>query len=92
MKKIFDDIFIKNYPTLDLHGYDRFTAALAANDFVFENYKLKNSNIVIIHGIGQGIIKETVHDTLKNNKFVLEYHLHGFNLGMTIIKLKLEGE
>lgn len=88
MKKIFDDIFTKNYPTLDLHGYDRFTASVAVNDFINDNIKLKNYDIAIIHGIGTGIIKKAVHDTLKNNKLVLEYKLHNFNIGMTIVKLK----
>lgn len=88
MKKIFEDVFIKNYPTLDLHGYDRDTARVAVDDFINENAKLKNDNLVIIHGIGTGIVKRAVHSTLKNNKFVDEYKLHNFNLGMTIVKLR----
>lgn len=88
MKRLFEDVFIKNYPTIDLHGFDRETAALAVNDFINENLKLKNKDIVIIHGIGTGIIKNTVHETLKINKGVLNYYLHSFNIGMTIVKLK----
>ena len=87
MKKIFEDIFIKNLPTLDLHGYDRDTASVLTNDFIKENAKLKQYNIVIVHGLGTGIIKRMVHETLKNNKQVSEYKLHSFNLGMTIVKL-----
>jgi DNA mismatch repair protein MutS2 len=88
MKKIFEDIFTKNYPKIDLHGYDRETASVAVNDFINENYKLKNNNLIIIHGIGNGIIRKTVHNTLKNNKLVLEYKLHNYNVGMTIVKIK----
>lgn len=88
MKRIFEDIFIKNYPTIDLHGYDRETAKVVVNDFVYENSKLKNYNVVIIHGIGTGIIKQAVHDTLKNNKLVVEYKLHNYNIGMTVVKIK----
>jgi DNA mismatch repair protein MutS2 len=88
MKKIFEDIFVKNYPTIDLHGYDRETARVAVNDFINENSKLKNYDIVIIHGIGSGIIKKSVHDALKNNSLVIEYKLHNYNLGMTIVKIK----
>ncbi len=88
MKKIFEDVFIKNYPTLDLHGYDRDTARVAVNDFIDENAKLKNNDLVIIHGIGTGIVKQAVHDTLKNNKLVMDYKLHHFNIGMTIVKLR----
>lgn len=90
MKRIFEDIFTKNYPTLDLHGYDRFTASVAVNDFVLENSKLKNSNIAIVHGIGTGIIKKAVEDTLKNNRLVIEYKLHNFNIGMTLVQIKIK--
>jgi DNA mismatch repair protein MutS2 len=88
MKKIFEDIFIKNYPTIDLHGYDRDTARVIVNDFLIENSRLKNHDLVIIHGIGTGIIKDTVHNTLKNNNLVIDYKLHSYNLGMTIVKIK----
>lgn len=88
MKRIFEDIFIKNYPTLDLHGYDRYTATVVLNDFINENLKLHNYDLIIIHGIGTGIIKQTVHDILKHHKYVSNYKVHGFNLGMTIVKLK----
>jgi hypothetical protein len=66
MKHIFEDIFIKHYPTLDLHGYDRFSAAVMINDFIQENSKLRNYDLVIIHGIGSGIIKQTTHETYYN--------------------------
>jgi DNA mismatch repair protein MutS2 len=72
---------------IDLHGYDRKTAVVIVNDFIEENAKLEKNNIVIIHGIGTGIIKRTVHDTLKNNNLVDSYKLHNYNLGMTIVKL-----
>jgi dsDNA-specific endonuclease/ATPase MutS2 len=88
MKRMFEDIFIRNYPTIDLHGYDRETAVVTINDFVLENSKLMKYDIIIIHGIGTGIIKKAVHDTLKNNKLVIEYKLHPFNIGMTIAKIK----
>ena len=37
-----DIIFINKLPTIDLHGYDRESARVATNDFVRENFKLKN--------------------------------------------------
>ena len=88
MKKTFDDIFIKRYPTLDLHGYDRNTTVVAINEFINDNHKLHNHDLVIIHGIGQGIVKEAVFKTLAQNELVLEYKLHQYNLGMTIVKIK----
>ena len=68
-----DIIFIDNLPSLDLHGFDRETARVAINDFINDNIKLKNKFIVIIHGIGSGILKDTTHLTLKKNKNVLEF-------------------
>lgn len=84
------DIFISRYPKIDLHGYDRESARVATCDFINENLILKNDTIVIIHGIGLGIVKEIVHDTLKQNKYVLEYKTDNFNPGCTIVKLSIK--
>lgn len=83
------DIFLERYPKIDLHGYDRDSARMVTNDFIDENVFLGNDTIVIIHGIGKGIVKEEVHNTLKNNKKVLEYKTDNFNSGCTIVKLKV---
>lgn len=83
------DIFLSRYPKIDLHGYDRESARVATDDFVLENIILKNDTIIIIHGIGSGIVKESVHDTLKQNKQVIDYKTDNFNPGCTIVKLKI---
>jgi len=82
-------IFIDSYPKVDLHGFDRETARVATNDFVRDNIKLKNDIIVIIHGIGNGIVKEAVHNALRKNKNVIEYKTFYNNNGSTIVKLKV---
>ena len=84
------DIFISRYPKIDLHGYDRESARVATCDFINENLTLKNDTIIIIHGIGLGIVKESVHDTLKHSKHVLEYKTDNFNPGCTIVKLSIK--
>ena len=86
---IFIDIFLERYPSVDLHGYDRDSARMITNDFINENIILKNETIVIIHGIGSGIVKKEVHETLRTNKYVLEYKTDNFNSGITIVKLKI---
>jgi len=83
------DIFLNRYPSIDLHGFDRDSARVAVNDFVEENLFLKNEMIVIIHGIGSGIVKREVHETLRVNKNVLEYKTDNFNSGCTVVKLKI---
>ena len=86
--KLNDVIFLNNLPTLDLHGYDRETAVVAISDFIRDNIKLKNKFIIIIHGIGSGIIRKTTHDYLKTNRNVLEFKIHYFNEGSTVVALK----
>ena len=39
-------------------------------------------------GIGSGIVKESVHNTLKRNKNVLSYQVSGMNVGCTIVKIR----
>ena len=79
---------MERYPHIDLHGYDRDSARVATNDFVEENIIMGNDTIVIVHGKGSGIVKNEVHETLKNNKNVIEYHTDNFNDGCTVVKLK----
>ena len=84
-----DIIFIDSLPNLDLHGFDRETARVAINDFINDNIKMKNKFIVIIHGIGSGILKETTQLTLARNKKVIEYKIHPFNIGCTLVNINL---
>lgn len=77
-----------NYPSLDLHGIDRDYAKILVKDFINDQVKLKEKNLVIIHGIGTGIVKRAVHEELKSNKNVKEYKLDNFNIGCTIVTLK----
>ena len=39
-----------NLPTLDLHGMDRDYARILINDFIRDNYNIKNDKVVIVHG------------------------------------------
>ena len=39
--------------------------------------------------LGQGIVKQEVHNVLKNNKKVKEYKTDNFNSGCTIVKLDI---
>lgn len=84
-----DIIFIDNLPTLDLHGFDRETARVLINDFISDNIKMKNQFVVIIHGIGGGILKQTTKEVLNKNKNVLEYKIYPFNVGCTIANIDL---
>ncbi|MBQ2946680.1 MAG: Smr/MutS family protein [Bacilli bacterium] len=82
-------LFVDNLPSLDLHGFDRDTARVKVLEFIKDNIILKNDIICIVHGVGLGIVKEEVHNTLKRHKNVLEYKLFYNNVGCTIVKLKI---
>ena len=77
-----------NLPTIDLHGIDRDYARILINEFISDNYKIKNQKVIIIHGNGSGIIKKTTQETLKNNRLVDDYKIDNFNSGMTIVTIK----
>lgn len=80
-------VFIDNLPKIDLHGMDRDTARVAINDFINENYKLKNEVFCIIHGVGTGILRRLTNEQLKNNKKVIEYKTYYYNHGCTIVRI-----
>lgn len=83
-----EDIFLKNLPKIDLHGFDTETARVATNDFIEENIQLNNKKILIVHGKGTGAVKKIVHETLSYRKEVTKYHTDNLNDGCTIVYLK----
>lgn len=85
-----EDIFLKNLPSIDLHGYDTASASLATEDFINDNIILKNKKILIIHGKGTGLVRKAVHDTLSKRKEVIKYHTDNFNDGITIVYLSVD--
>ena len=80
--------FLNLLPTIDVHGYNRDMIRCVLNEFIRDNMKLKNKKMIMIHGKGNGILKEEIHNLLKNDKRVSRYYLDGFNIGETIIELK----
>ena len=81
------NIFTNNLPSIDLHGEDRVNALIKVDEFINDSIKLKYKRIVVIHGKGTWILKEAIHNYLKNDKRVKEYELD-INIGQTIISLK----
>ncbi len=76
-------------PRLDLHGEIVAMARVLVNQFINDNKKLKNEYIIIIHGKSTNILTEEVHKVLKSNKDVIKYYKNNWNLGETIVQLKL---
>ena len=78
----------KLYPTLDLHGEYKFSAEILTKEFINDNIILKQKKLCIVHGIGEGILKDTVHEILKNDKRVKLYKVDFMNPGCTIVEIK----
>lgn len=87
MRKL-KDPFIDYLPKIDLHGYDSISAKIKVEEFINDNIKLKNKKIIIIHGIGEGIVKKSVYEILKRSKSVVSYKLNWNNPGITEVNLK----
>lgn len=81
-------IITKQTPTLDLHGEVSSMVEVLVNEFINDHYKMKHKLLVIVHGKSSNILKNEVHKTLKNNKYVDSYKIDNWNIGSTIVNLK----
>lgn len=75
-------------PRLDLHGEEAALVYALVNEFINDNYKMGNKEIVVIHGKSTNVLTKEVHNVLKENKKVLRYCLNNWNVGETIVNLK----
>lgn len=87
MRKI-DNPFQIMMPSIDLHGFDSVLGVIKVKEFITDCLKLRNYDIILIHGKGSGILRRSIHDYLKTDKRVLSYKLDNFNDGVTIVRLK----
>ena len=84
---MYNDPFLNILPSLDLHGNTRDMIEVLVLDFINDNIKLNNKKVVIVHGKGEGILKNQLHEILKRDKRVENFYLDGFNTGCTIVEL-----
>lgn len=83
---------LNKYPKIDVHGETTETVVFVVQDFIKDNYKMKNKYIVVIHGKGSGALKRKVHEILKQDKLVANFELDVMNIGQTLIELKKSNE
>ncbi len=83
---------LNKYPKIDVHGETTETVVFVVQDFIKDNYKMKNKYIVVIHGKGSGALKRKVHEIVKQDKLVANYELDAMNIGQTLIELKKNNE
>lgn len=84
------EVLTSKSPKIDVHGETYDSVSLILSQFIDDNYKLGNKYIRIVHGKGEGILKNRIHELLKTNKKVEDYYLNNWNIGETIIVLKIE--
>ena len=84
------DILTSKSPRIDVHGETYDSVSLYLTQFVDDNYKLGNKYIAIVHGKGEGILKNRIHELLKKNPKVEDFYLNNWNIGETVIVLKVE--
>lgn len=82
-------MFSSKSPVLNLHGETRDTCVFLIQDFINDNIKLGIEYVGIIHGRSSNILKDKVHQVLKNDQYVDSYKVDIFNPGVTIVKLKI---
>lgn len=84
------EVLTSKSPKIDVHGETYDSVSLILSQFIDDNYKLGNKYIRIVHGKGEGVLKNRIHELLKTNKKVEDYYLNNWNIGETIIVLKIE--
>lgn len=89
MSKTINDPFTYFFPRIDIHGETTLTCVAVINSFIKDNIKLKQRNIIIIHGKGSGKLRNATHNLLKSNKYVKTFYIDGLNDGQTIVELKI---
>lgn len=82
-------IITSKTPRLDLHSEVKAMVEVLVNEFINDNKNLKNEYIIIIHGKSTNILTEEVHWVLKHNKDVVKFYKNNWNLGETIVQIKL---
>lgn len=76
-------------PHLDLHGEVVGMVEVLVNDFIKDNKLMKNEYIVIIHGKSTNILTDEVFKVLKKNKDVIKFYKNNWNLGETIVQIRI---
>lgn len=75
---------------IDLHGMDVEDAILEIDNYLDKAVLLRMYKVTIIHGKGEGILRQRIHKHLKNHKLVKSFRIGDYTeggLGVTIVYL-----
>jgi DNA-nicking Smr family endonuclease len=84
-----EHIITDKTPILDLHGETSNMVSALVNQFIKDCLACRNYEARIVHGKSTNILTKEVHSSLKKNVNVEKYFLNNWNLGETIIYLKM---
>lgn len=87
MRKIVDP-FLFDVPSIDIHGYDRNGGVAMVKTFIDNQIRIGKRKVTIVHGKGEGILKQATHEYLRKDKRIESFKLNIFNDGETIVELK----
>ena len=82
-------MILSTTPKLDLHGEVVAMVEVLVNEFINNNVLLKNEYIIIIHCKSTNILTKEVHRVLKDNKYVEDFTLNNWNVGETLVTLRI---
>lgn len=80
--------FLSILPSIDLHGYVKDMIFVPVDEFINDNIKLNNKKLLVIHGKGEGILREELYLRFRNDKRISRMYISSDNDGCTIIELK----
>ena len=81
--------FLNFNRSLDLHGLRSYEVQDVLLPWIEDAHNLGIKQLKVIHGIGNGILRNTVITKIKNNKFIDSFiNNDDNNYGVTIINLK----
>ncbi len=81
-------LLFEHVPHLDLHGENADIAKVLVHEFLRDCYLSHEERCVIVHGKGQGIVRNAVYQVLKGERYIDHYELDMYNDGQTLITLK----
>ncbi len=76
-------------PKLDLHGEIVSMVPVLVNEFLSDSILMHIDTVIIIHGKSTNILTDEVHNVLRKHKDVIKYYKNNWNLGETIVELKV---
>ena len=57
-------------------------------NFIDNYVRIGEKKIVVVHGKGEGILKQATHEYLRKDKRVISFKTNNYNDGETIIELR----